>query len=83
MLRILEAFIEVEKKIELDLIIVGKMGWQFEEIQKFVSKLDMNKMINKIILRQVIFLKMKLDIYTNLHISLFFLLFMKDLGYHH
>lgn len=48
-LRILEAFINLDDEINLDLVIVGKMGWKFNDINEFIKNHPNNKIKNNII----------------------------------
>jgi glycosyltransferase involved in cell wall biosynthesis len=48
-LSLLKAFIQIDKELNLDLVIVGKKGWYYEEIERFVSSIEMDKLKNKII----------------------------------
>lgn len=46
---ILKAFIELDKDLELDLIIVGKRGWHFKEIEQYMNGAINLRLENKII----------------------------------
>ncbi|MBC8390244.1 MAG: glycosyltransferase family 4 protein [Actinobacteria bacterium] len=48
-LSILKAFIEIDEELDLDLVIVGKKGWYFKEIDNFMEKIKGLKLTNKII----------------------------------
>lgn len=48
-LSILKGFINLDKEINADLVIVGKKGWYFQEIDDYLKKIDLEKLKNKII----------------------------------
>ena len=45
---LLKAFVELDKDLELDLIIVGKKGWYFKEIEKYMENAINLRLKNKI-----------------------------------
>jgi len=46
---LLKAFVELDKDLELDLVIVGKKGWYFKEIEKYMVSTVNLRLKNKII----------------------------------
>lgn len=46
---ILKAFVELDKELEIDLVIVGKKGWYFKEIEEYMMKIEKLKLRNNII----------------------------------
>ena len=48
-LSILKAFIELDEELEEDLVIVGKKGWYYSEIEQFMGNIKDKKLKNKII----------------------------------
>jgi glycosyltransferase involved in cell wall biosynthesis len=48
-LSLLKAFLLVDKIIDMDLVIVGKKGWKYEDIDDFMNKLKSNPIKNNII----------------------------------
>ena len=46
---LLKAFVELDKDLELDLVIVGKKGWYFKEIEKYMKNTINLRLKNKII----------------------------------
>lgn len=46
---LLKAFVELDKDLELDLVIVGKKGWYFKEIEKYMENTINLRLKNKII----------------------------------
>ena len=48
-LSILKAFIELDEELDEDLIIVGKKGWYYREIEQFMDNIKDKKLKNKII----------------------------------
>jgi glycosyltransferase involved in cell wall biosynthesis len=46
---LLKAFVELDKDLELDLVIVGKKGWYFKEIEKYMENTVNLRLENKII----------------------------------
>jgi len=46
---LLKAFVELDKDLELDLVIVGKKGWYFKEIEKYMENTVNLRLKNKII----------------------------------
>jgi len=45
---LLKAFVELDKDLELDLVIVGKKGWYFKEIEKYMENAINLRLKNKI-----------------------------------
>ncbi len=46
---LLKAFLKLDKEIDADLVIVGKKGWYFIEIQEFLDSISLTKLKNNII----------------------------------
>ncbi len=46
---LLKAFVELDKDLELDLVIVGKKGWYFKEIEQYMESTVNLRLENKII----------------------------------
>lgn len=46
---LLKAFVEIDKDLELDLVIVGKKGWYFKEIEQYMESTVNLRLKNKII----------------------------------
>ena len=48
-LSILKAFVELDSELDEDLVIVGRKGWHYKEIEKFMDDIKDKKLKNKII----------------------------------
>ncbi|MGZ5484806.1 MAG: glycosyltransferase family 4 protein [Nitrososphaeraceae archaeon] len=48
-LSLLKAFVELDKELDLDLVIVGKKGWYYKEIERFVLGIETLELNNSII----------------------------------
>lgn len=48
-LALLKAFIQLDKELDLDLVIVGKKGWYYSEIENFIASVEIEKLNNNII----------------------------------
>jgi len=46
---LLKAFVELDKDLKLDLVIVGKKGWYYKEIEHYILGISKKKLQNKII----------------------------------
>ena len=49
-LSLLKAFVELDKELDLDLVIVGKKGWDYDEIEQYIKNIEKMKLKNNIIL---------------------------------
>lgn len=48
-LSLLKAFVELGKELDLDLVIVGKKGWYYKEIEQYIINIENLKLRNNII----------------------------------
>lgn len=46
---LLKSFVEIDQSLDLDLVIVGKKGWYFKEIEQYMASIKNLKLKNKII----------------------------------
>lgn len=46
---LLKAFVELDKELDLDLVIVGKKGWYYKEIEQYIINVENLKLRNNII----------------------------------
>jgi glycosyltransferase involved in cell wall biosynthesis len=48
-LSLLKAFVELDKELDLDLVVVGKRGWYYKEIEKYIVDIEKLRLRNSII----------------------------------
>jgi len=70
-LSILKAFIELDDELDEDLVIVGKKGWYYREIEEFMENIKNKRLKNRIIFTGFVSEKELVSIYKNAEIFIY------------
>lgn len=70
-LSILKAFIELDEELDEDLVIVGKKGWYYREIEEFMENIKNKRLKNRIIFTGFVSEKELVSIYKNAEIFIY------------